>query len=128
MRRGWWGSATWVLAVLVAVGCGGAEEGDAGGEGPAQAARSGDEAPAAQAPGGVAPAPGVQTDREMKNWMLLEFVDSVTQADLDWLASVGFRVDTVMGDRMVRGWLEKTEGAPELTGDARIAQIHAQMR
>lgn len=97
--------------------------GQEGSESAGQAAEAG-------RPGAVAPAPDqdAQMPKRLKNWMMLEFSDPVTEADLDWLTSVGFRVDTVMGDRMVRGWLEKAEGAEKLTGDERIARIHTQMR
>lgn len=109
-----------------------AEEMAGHGEEPAMSEDEGSAGQTAEAgrPGAVAPAPDqdAQMPKRLKNWMMLEFRDSVTEADLTWLASVGFRVDTVMGDRMVRGWLEKAEGAEKLTADERIARIHAQMR
>jgi hypothetical protein len=78
-------------------------------------------------PAAVAPAPDVEQPR-MKNWMLIEFARSVEPKDLRWLEENGFRVDTVMSARMVRGWLEEPAGGEAIASDPRIAKIHPQMR
>jgi hypothetical protein len=82
---------------------------------------------AATPPSSVAPAPDVEQPA-MKNWMLIEFTRAVEETDLQWLEENGFRVDTVMSETMVRGWLEVPEGGEVIGQDPRIARIHAQMR
>lgn len=64
----------------------------------------------------------------LRNWMLIEFARAVEPADLEWLEENGFRVDTVMSETMVRGWLEVPAGGEVIGQDPRIARIHAQMR
>jgi hypothetical protein len=64
----------------------------------------------------------------LRNWMLIEFARAIEPADLEWLEENGFRVDTVMSETMVRGWLEVTAGGEVIGQDPRIARIHAQMR
>lgn len=82
---------------------------------------------AATPPGAVAPAEGVEKPA-VKNWMLIEFARAIEEADLKWLEENGFRVDTVMGETTVRGWLENPAGGPVISQDPRIAKIQAQMR
>ncbi len=94
----------------------------AGSEGMPQAA-----AGAAKPPAAVAPAPGVEQP-VMKNWMLIEFARAVAPEDLRWLEENGFRVDTVMSAKMVRGWLEEMAGGEAIAKDPRIVKIHPQMR
>jgi hypothetical protein len=65
---------------------------------------------------------------EMKNRMLIQFARPIEEADLRWLEENGFRVDTVMGERMVRGWLEEPAGGEVIGQDPRISKIAAQMR
>jgi hypothetical protein len=72
-------------------------------------------------------APGVRRPA-LRNWMLIEFARAVEPADLEWLEENGFRVDTVMSETMVRGWLEVPAGGELIGQDPRIARIHAQMR
>jgi hypothetical protein len=82
---------------------------------------------ATEAPGRVAPA--TEGDEAgMKNWLLIEFARAIEAADLEWLEGNGFRVDTVMSELTVRGWLEDPAGGAAIGEDPRIAQIHAQMR
>jgi hypothetical protein len=130
------------VLLLAATACrGGGEAGQAGGAAsvseepsPHQAA---DEATpdtqpeetgeATEAQGRVAPT----TERDeagRKNWLLIEFARAVEAADLEWLEGNGFRVDSVMGEMTVRGWLEDAAGGAVIGQDPRIAQIHAQMR
>jgi hypothetical protein len=94
----------------------------AGSEGKLQAAEG-----VAKPPATVAPAPGVEQP-VMKNWMLIEFAKSVEPEDLRWLEKNGFRVDTVMSAKMVRGWLEEMAGGEAIAKDPRIVKIHPQMR
>ncbi len=76
---------------------------------------------------GVPPAPGVE-DTGLRNWMVIEFARDVEKADLEWLEQNSFHVDTVMGPRMIRGWLEDAAAGSRLSQDPRVASIHAQMR
>ncbi len=85
------------------------------------------DAPAGKLPAAVAPAPGVERPA-MKNWMLIEFSAPVQEADLRWLEENGFRVDTLVGPTLVRGWLETAAGGEEIAKNPRVARIHAQMR
>ena len=94
----------------------------AGSKGKPQAAEG-----AAKPPATVAPAPGVEQP-VMKNWMLIEFARAVAPEDLRWLEENGFRVDTVMSAKMVRGWLEEMAGGEAIAKDPRIVKIHPQMR
>jgi hypothetical protein len=80
-----------------------------------------------EGPGAVAPAAGSEA-RAMRNWVLLEFARPVEEADLEWLATNGFRVDSVMSELLVRGWLESSEGGAVIASDPRIARVQAQMR
>ena len=77
--------------------------------------------------GAETPAPDVEQPT-MKNWMLIEFIRAVEETDLQWLEENGFRVDTVLSETMVAGWLEVPEGGEVIGQDPRIARIHAQMR
>ncbi|NIR44736.1 MAG: hypothetical protein GWN99_10560 [Gemmatimonadetes bacterium] len=80
------------------------------------------------APAGVAPAlPGDRKAR-LRNWVLLEFVEPVQEADLQWLRESGFVVDTVMGEKLVRGWLKMPAGGEIISTDPRIARVSAQAR
>ncbi|UCF20235.1 MAG: hypothetical protein JSU87_02170 [Gemmatimonadota bacterium] len=85
------------------------------------------DAPPGERPAVVAPAPGLEQPA-MRNWMLIEFADSVTEADLSWLERSGFRVGTLIGPTLVRGWLEVAAGGEAIARDPRVARIHAQMR
>jgi hypothetical protein len=80
-----------------------------------------------QEPGAVAPAAGAE-EGAMKRWMLIEFARAVEDTDLQWLQANGFHVDTLMGETMVRGWLENPEGGPVIDQDPRVAKIHALRR
>lgn len=84
-------------------------------------------AEAPEAPGRVAPE-SEGDEAGMKNWLLIEFARAIEAADLEWLEESGFRVDTVMSELVVRGWLEDPAGGAAIGQDPRIAQIHAQMR
>jgi hypothetical protein len=85
-------------------------------------------APSSSASSGAAPGASEGEPPATRNWMLLEFVEPVQEADLEWLRENGFAVDTVMGEKLVRGWLERPEGGPVITADARIARVSTQMR
>jgi len=63
-----------------------------------------------------------------KNFMLIEFVEPIQEADLEWLNENGFHVDTVFGEMSLRGWLEMPEGGEVIGTDPRIARIDAMMR
>ncbi len=91
-----------------------------GGVGGAEA-EAGGVAPAEDAAGGVEP-------RASPKWVLLEFARVIEQADLRWLAENGFQVDTVFGEKLVRGWLEASANRQAIASDPRIARIQAQMR
>jgi hypothetical protein len=147
-----WRIATLAL-VLVAVGCGPGErpaerpdeaapaadtaragEGGATSEEAAAQAEPEAEAPeetvsdtALQQPGTVAPATEAEV-RAVRSWVLLEFSRPLEEGDLEWLEANGFRVDSVMGDRRVRGWLERAEAGRTIANDPRIARVHTQMR
>jgi hypothetical protein len=82
---------------------------------------------AAEGPGAVAPAEEGEA-RVMRNWVLLEFSRPVEEADLEWLEANGFRVDSVMSELRVRGWLERSEDGRVIASDPRIARVHTQMR
>ncbi len=114
---------TAVALALALAACGGAQ----GGADDAEQAVPEQSEPAATPPSSVAPAPDVEQPA-MKNWMLIEFTRAVEETDLQWLEESGFRVDTVMSETMVRGWLEVPEGGEVIGQDPRIARIHAQMR
>ena len=74
-------------------------------------------------------APATESDEPgMKNWLLIEFARAIEPADLEWLKQNGFRVDTVMSEKTVRGWLEDVAGGAVIGKDPRIARIDAQMR
>jgi hypothetical protein len=60
--------------------------------------------------------------------VLLEFSRPVEESDLEWLEANGFRVDSVMSELRVRGWLERSEGGRVIASDPRIARVHTQMR
>lgn len=103
------------------------EESDAAAE-PAAGAPELDSPDAAPAgPGAVAPAGEVDT-RVGRNWVLLEFSRPVEEGDVEWLEANGFRVDSVMGELRVRGWLEEGAQRVVIANDPRIARIHTQMR
>ncbi len=101
---------------------------------PAGAAPAAEDTMSDEASGEVAAAPGVAPSGQdagrpaMRNWVLLEFVRPVEEADLQWLAENGFRVDTVMGEKLVRGWLEASDGGEVIARDGRIARVSAQAR
>jgi hypothetical protein len=82
---------------------------------------------APEGPGAVAPAAEAEA-RAMRNWVLLEFSRPLEEGDLEWLEANGFRVDSVMGELRVRGWLEDSEGGRAIASDPRIARVHTQMR
>jgi hypothetical protein len=82
---------------------------------------------ALQQPGAVAPATEAET-RAVRSWVLLEFSRPLEEGDLEWLEANGFRVDSVMGERRVRGWFERAEGGRTIADDPRIARVHTQMR
>jgi len=82
---------------------------------------------APEGPGAVAPAAGAE-GRTVRNWVLLEFSRPLQEGDLEWLEANGFRVDSVMGELRVRGWLEGAEGGRAIASDPRIARVHTQMR
>jgi hypothetical protein len=77
--------------------------------------------------GAVTPTAGAE-EGAMKRWMLIEFARAVEDTDLQWLQANGFHVDTLMGEKMVRGWLENPEGGPVIDQDARVARIHTLRR
>lgn len=64
----------------------------------------------------------------VRNWVLLVFSRPVEEADLEWLEANGFRVDSVMSELRVRGWLERPGGGSAIANDPRIARIQTQMR
>jgi hypothetical protein len=107
-----------------------AEEGTVAEEEQGAAAESATAAPAVETAAGPASvAPATPEERPMpRNWMVLEFARAVEDADLEWLEENGFRVDTVMTETQVRGWLEDPAGGATITNDARIARVQAQMR
>jgi hypothetical protein len=76
----------------------------------------------------AAPARQDAENPAMRNWVLLEFVRTVEEADVEWLEYNGFRVDTVMSGNLVRGWLEVPGGGEVIARDARIARVSAQAR
>lgn len=82
---------------------------------------------ALEQPGAVAPATEAEV-RNVRNWVLLEFSRPLEEGDLEWLEANGFRVDSVMGDRRVRGWLERAEAGRAIADDPRIARVQTQMR
>ena len=63
-----------------------------------------------------------------KNMMLIEFVEPIQEADLEWLKENGFQVDTVFSETTLRGWLEVPDGGPVIGNDPRVAKIDAMMR
>ncbi|KPK82617.1 MAG: hypothetical protein AMS25_01860 [Gemmatimonas sp. SM23_52] len=94
---------------------------------PAEAPGEAGEVGAGEAVEATPEAPGVRRPA-LRNWVLIEFARAIEPADLEWLEENGFRVDTVMGETMVRGWLEVPAGGEVIAQDPRIARIHAQMR
>ncbi len=127
-------SNLWVVVTALALAAGGCSGSQTVSERPEEEPSAGAvaEVPAAAAesagrPGAVAPAPGVEGPK-VKNWALIEFVGEIEEADLRWLEDAGFHVDTVMGPRLVRGWLEMPAAGELITRDPRVARIHAQMR
>jgi len=63
-----------------------------------------------------------------KNFMLVEFVNPIQDADLQWLQENGFHVDTVFSATRLRGWLEVPEGGEVIGTDPRVAKVDAMMR
>lgn len=114
---------TAVALALALAACGGRQQGAEDAE---QAVSEQSEAETTP-PSPVAPAPDVEQPA-MKNWMLIEFIRAIEKTDLQWLEENGFRVDTVISETMVRGWLEVPEGGEVIGQDPRIARILAQMR
>ncbi|UCC71144.1 MAG: hypothetical protein JSV86_12195 [Gemmatimonadota bacterium] len=78
-------------------------------------------------PGTAPPATEGETET-MRPWVLLEFARPLEETDFGWLEANGFRVDTVMSERLVRGWLGGPAGGAVIASDPRIARIHTQMR
>ena len=54
--------------------------------------------------------------------------EKVEEADVEWLEANGFRVDSVMSELLVRGWLESSESSALIAKDPRIARVQPQMR
>ena len=73
-------------------------------------------------------AAGAQDVEQPKNLMLIEFVEPIQEADLEWLKENGFQVDTVFSETTLRGWLEVPEGGEVIGTDPRVARIDAMMR
>jgi len=73
-------------------------------------------------------AAGAQDVEQPKNLMLIEFVEPIQEADLEWLKGNGFHVDTVFSETTLRGWLEVPEGGEVIGTDPRVARIDAMMR
>jgi len=119
-----WMTFRWRLVVAVFVVLGAAcRSGDDGAEGAEEDAA----AEEAISPATTSPQEDA-AQGEMKNWMLVQFARPVEEADLRWLEENGFRVDTVMGERMVRGWLEEPAAGEVIGQDPRISKIAAQLR
>lgn len=86
---------------------------------------------AAAAPGDTAPAAGEPQIPRLKppgpDLLLLEFARAITAADLRWLEENDFRVDTVLSETLVRGWLASPAGE-RVAHDPRIARVYPLMR
>lgn len=57
----------------------------------------------------------------------LEFARPITDQDLRWLEENDFRVDTVLSETLVIGWLASPKGE-RIAHDPRVARIHPLMR
>lgn len=73
-------------------------------------------------------APAASADTTGRTVVLVYFSRPVVDGDVAWLESHGIRVDTVMTERTVRGWIVDGKAAAAAAKDARIAALRPLMK